>query len=184
MKKDEDQNEKDEPEIVEEEFGSEPEKKFKKLKAELKECRKKADEYLGGWQRAKADLINARKDEEKNRQALVQYANENLLYETLAVLDSFEKALSDETLDHKWKTGFQHIKDQLVNIMRSFGLEEIEAGGKKFNPAEHESIMEEAVSDQEKNQVVLEEMQKGYKIHDKVLRPARVKIGIYKNNKN
>ena len=69
----------EEIEFVEEGSGDEARDKIKKLKEELGECRKKAEEYLAGWQRAKADFINSRKDEEKEREAVVKFANKKLL---------------------------------------------------------------------------------------------------------
>jgi len=176
--------EENELDIVEEEFGPEIESKFKKLKEELAECRKKSEEYLAGWQRAKADLINARRDEEKRGAEMAMYANERLLHDLLNVFDSLNKALRDERADEKWKEGLAQIKNQLAQIARGYGVNEVEALGKKFNPQEHESVTEEEVKDPEKDQTVLEELQKGYKIHDKILRPAKVKIGYYKINNN
>ena len=166
--------------IEREDFGSETESKIKKLKAELKECRKKSVEYLSGWQRAKADLINARKDEEKRNEAMAVYANERLLFDLLNVFDSFDRALSDGRVADPEKAGLSQINGQLAQIARGYGLQEIKALGQKFNPQEHEGVIQEDVSDPEKDQTVLEELQKGYKIHGKVLRPARVKIGSYK----
>lgn len=164
----------------EDNFGIEPEIKIKKLKEELKECHQKAAEFLAGWQRAKADLINSRKDEEKARKDIINYANERLLCEMLNVLDSFEKALLDPGIEGENKSGLRHIHNQLLQIMRGYEIYELEAVGQKFNPSEHESIMEGVVSKSEEDQMVLEEIQKGYKMYDKILRPAKVKVGIYK----
>src|SRR3989338_1105837 len=116
--KDEEKNENEELTVVDESFGDEAEGKIKKLKEELKECRKKAEEYLAGWQRAKADFINARRDEEKNLEATAKYSNERLLYEIVKVLDSFEKALAEPEPEEKWKTGFERIRNQLLQIIR------------------------------------------------------------------
>jgi len=181
--KDEEKNENEELSIVDENFSDESEGKIKKLKEELKECRKRAEEYLAGWQRSKADFINARKDEEKKTEAIVKYANERLIYELLNVLNSLENALAEPSLEEKWKTGFRHIRNQLMQIIRGYGVDEMETRGQKFNPEEHESIGEEEVSDAVQDQIILEELQKGYKMHDKVLRPAKVKLGVYKNKK-
>jgi molecular chaperone GrpE len=176
----ENESEKDDLNFIEEDSGSEIADKIKKIKEELKECRKNAAEYLAGWQRAKADLINARKDEEKNRESFIKYANQRLLYQILDVLDSLEKALSESDLTDEWKTGFGNIRNQLLQIMRGYGLSYIETDGGFFNPAEHESIAQEEVSKQDQDQKILAEIQKGYKIYDKVLRPAKVKIAVYK----
>ncbi|QQG46426.1 MAG: nucleotide exchange factor GrpE [Candidatus Niyogibacteria bacterium] len=171
------------PEIIEEEFGPEAENKVKKLKDELKECRKNSAEFLAGWQRAKADLINSRKDEEKAGEDIVKYANSMLLYEMLNVLDSFEKALAEPGPEDGWKDGLRHIRNQLLQIMRGCGVRELEVEDEIFNPAEHESVAEEEVLDKDKDQIVLRVVQKGYKIHDKILRPAKVKIGKFQVKK-
>ena len=94
-----------------------------------------------------------------------------------------ENALAEPSLEEKWKTGFRHIRNQLMQIIRGYGVDEMETRGQKFNPEEHESIGEEEVSDAVQDQIILEELQKGYKMHDKVLRPAKVKLGVYKNKK-
>lgn len=178
--KDEDKNQNEELNIEEEDFSGEAEGKIKKLKEELKECRKKSAEFLAGWQRAKADFINARHDEEKNREEMAKYANERIIREILNVLDSLDQAAAESGMEDKWKTGFVHIKNQLMQVVRGYGVRVIEPVGEKFNPEEHESIAEEEVSEPDKDQIILEELQKGYKIHDKTLRPAKVKIGNYK----
>ncbi|MCH7883278.1 nucleotide exchange factor GrpE [Patescibacteria group bacterium] len=160
------------------------ERTFKRLKTELKESRKQASEYLSGWQRAKADAINLRREEEKNREMVVKFANERLLEELLQIADSLELALREPERKNTagWKEGVERIRHQLLQTMRGYGVRVIEAVGLPFNPGEHESVLEEEVDEQEKDQSVLEELQKGYKIHDKVLRPTKVKIGVYKNN--
>lgn len=178
-KEEKDTNE--ELDIIEEDFGSEAENKIKKIKNELKECRKKAEEYLAGWQRARADLINARRDEEKNREEMAKYANERIIRDTLNVLDSLDQAAADPGMEEKWRTGFERIRNQLLQIMRGYGVGVIESAGEKFNPEEHESIAEESVPDPGKDQIILQELQKGYKMQNKVLRPSKVKVGNYKS---
>jgi len=171
----------EEIEFVEEGSGDEARDKIKKLKEELGECRKKAEEYLAGWQRAKADFINSRKDEEKEREAVVKFANKKLLYELLNVKDSMEMALKQaEEIDKAFAGGLNQILNLLSQITRGCGVRETETLGQKFNPEEQESVAEEEVAEAEKDQIVLEVVQKGYKIHDRVLRPAKVKVGIFK----
>lgn len=182
--KDEDKNQNEDlsiENIEEEDFGGEAESKIKKLKEELKECRKKSAEFLAGWQRAKADFINARHDEDKNREEMAKYANERIIREILNVLDSLDSASAEPNMEDKWKTGFNHIKNQLMQVVRGYGARVIEPVGEKFNPEEHESIAEEEVADPAQDQIILQELQRGYKMHDKVLRPAKVKIGNYKD---
>jgi molecular chaperone GrpE len=145
------------------------EEKIKKLKDKLKKCQKEKEEYLDGWQRAKADFINARKEEGEKREEFTKFANSLLISEILTVLDSFDLALQN-TKDK----GLQLIKAQLCGILKKHGLESIKTDGKKFNPEFHESI--EEVKSEKESGMVVEEIQKGYLLHNKVLRPAKVKI--------
>jgi len=145
--------------------------KLKKLKDELKIVKKERDDYLAGWQRAKADFINARKDEEKARAEFVKFATERVLGEILAVADSLELSSSADC---------KPIYNQLIDILKKEGTEQIEALGKKFNPLEHEALEEIEVLDEKEDNVVVGELQKGYLIHNRVLRSSKVKVGVYK----
>lgn len=161
-----------EEEVLEEEGLKE---KLKKLRKELEACRKEKAEYLAGWQRAKADFINARKDEEKARAELLKYAEERVLYEFLAIADSLELAMK-----LKPSEGLEQIYSQLRELLRQQGMAPMESAGGKFNPWEQEAIEKAEVGEEEKDGMVLEELQKGWRLHDKVLRPAKVKVGVYK----
>ena len=184
MTDNEKQKNNDDPELVEIEDADgfktrDAAEALKKAKTDLKECRAKAEEYLAGWQRAKADFINGRRDAEKEREATAKFANERMTREVLDVVDGLEMALASMKNDPRAE-GLNSIYRRLLQILRGYGVSPIEAKGVKFNPAEHESVVEEGVSDEVQDQVVLEELQKGYTMHDKVIRPARVKIGYYK----
>lgn len=190
-------NEKDEIEIVtDEEEESLPalpdlQKKIKKLKDDLKNCEEEKKEYLEGWQRAKADYINYRKDEQKRFVEMMQFATAGLILEVLPVLDSFaalenifkgELRLSEDergsALKHipkETEQGILLIRIQLEDILKKQGLEQMKVGvGENFNPELHESIGE-IESDMNEGKVA-EVVQKGYLFQGKVLRPARVKI--------
>ena len=145
--------------------------KLKKLREELKTCETQKGEYLAGWQRAKADFINARRDEEKTRTEFIKYSAEKVLREILAVADSLELA----------GDGKGPIYAQLLEILKREGITQIEAGGKKFDPMYHEALLQIEVKEKEKDGVIIEELQKGYRVYDRVLRPSKVKVGIYKN---
>ena len=164
----------DDVEIINEEEYESAKDKLKKLKDELKAVKSERDDYLAGWQRAKADFINARKDEEKARAEFVKFATEQVLREMLAVADSL---LARRSLG---EGGEEPIYQQLLDILKKEGVEPIEALGEKFNPLEHEALEEKEVSDEKEDNMVVEESQKGYFIHNRVLRPSKVKVGIYK----
>ena len=164
--------------IEAEEVGDEESFKdrLKKIKEELKICKKEKEEYLAGWQRAKADFINYKKDEEKQREEFAKFAAKNLLYDCLSALDSIDMALK-----HGGGDGIKEIKNQFLEILHRQGVTEINAEkGTKFNPEEHESIAEENLEDENLDSLIIDELQKGYKLFNRVLRPSKVKVGVYK----
>jgi len=155
-------------EYVDEENTGAVDKKIKKIKDKLKKCQKEKEEYLAGWQRAKADLINYKKEQERKISDYYKFANQGLISEILLVLDSFEEAMK-----HSKDEGIKQLYNQLLNILKSNGLEEIKAIGEKFNPEFHESVEEVKGK---KSEEIVQEVQKGYKLKNKVIRPSRVKI--------
>lgn len=170
------QEDEKEIEIVADEEEIKADSKFKKLKKELEECRKEKEEYLAGWQRAKADFINARKDEEKRMEEFAKFANKNILNDFLQAADSIDMALK-----HAESEGMKQIKSQFAEILKKHGVAEVDSSlGKKFNPEEHEAIEEAEVETESQDGVIIEELQKGYKLFNRVLRPAKVKVGVYK----
>lgn len=148
--------------------------KLKQLQEKLKKCEEMKEEYLAGWQRARADLINARKDDEKRNQEFLKFANASLVAEIMTVLDSFDLALAEANGDSKFSKGVFLIKMQLEDILKRYGLESIKSVDEKANLQLHE-IVQEVESEKEEG-IILEEIQKGYMLFGKVLRPARVKI--------
>ena len=149
--------------------------KLSKLRKELAACRNEKEEYLAGWQRAKADFINARKHEEKDRETFLKFAELGVLNDFLAIADSLALALKLQG-----NNGLREIYSQLLEILRQHGVTPLEAQGKKFNPLEHEAIERVEVSDEDKDEMVVEEMSRGWKIGEKVLRPAKVKVSVLK----
>ncbi len=171
-------------EVVFEEENTSADFAMKKQRNKLKECQKQKEEYLTGWQKDKADFINARKDDEKRFDEFRKFAESSLLLDLLPALDAFENAFKEEswkTVDKAWQDGIKFLYNQLVSVLKEHKLEEIDAIGEKFNPEEHEAI-EEIEVDKEKNDgVVMESPRKGYSINKKIIRPAQVKVGKYKN---
>lgn len=160
-------------EVVDEDYVEEAGlgEKLKKMREMLKICEKEKGEYLAGWQRAKADFINARRDEEKTRMEFTKFASEKLLREMLMVADSLEKISSADGIA---------IYKQLIDILKKEGVMQIDTKGKKFDPFYHEALERVDADEKEKDGIVLEELQKGYTIHNRVLRPSKVKVGVYK----
>ncbi|MCK4592696.1 nucleotide exchange factor GrpE [Candidatus Parcubacteria bacterium] len=149
----------------------------KDLNKELEERKKQAEENLAGWQRAKADFVNYKKDQEKYLNEFRKYASEDMIVKLLPTIDSFQLAIDHLPKDLKnsdWAEGIICIKSQFDNFLKDVGVEEIKSVGEKFDPNLFESVGEEE-SDQEEG-IIISEIQKGYKIYEKVIRPAKVKV--------
>lgn len=148
------------------------------INKQLEECHKKRDEYLAGWQRAKADFINYKKDETGRLKEFLKYGIIGLLIEFLPILDNFEKAekeTPEEIKNNQYFKGLLQIKIQIQDFLKSQGVTAMESIGKKVDLNFHEIVGEVEMKDKEPGEVV-EEVQKGYLIEDKLLRPAKVKI--------
>jgi molecular chaperone GrpE len=148
------------------------------LKKKLEEIEKQKAEYLAGWQRARADLLNYKKEEMERIGELLKYAMEEYILKILPILDNFSIAM--EKLPENLKNdenikGFSQIKTQVQDFLKSQGVEEIKSVGQKFDANVHEIVSEVEMEGKESG-VIVEEIQKGYKMHGHLLRPARVKI--------
>lgn len=178
----EDKNKDKDIEIVSEDESAEA--RIKKIKEKLKECQKLKDEYLAGWQRDRADFINARKEEEKEREEFILFAQRNIVEKLLALADNFDLAFANRDIlpkdGGKWLTGMENTRMRLMKILEESGVALLENSvGKKFDPSAQEAIEKIPVKNPEKDNIVLEEAQRGYKMYDKILRPAKVKVGVF-----
>jgi molecular chaperone GrpE len=157
------------------------ESKIQKLKKELKKCQAEKQEYLDGWQRSKADYINLKKRSEDDKERIRGYANEDLIIELLSVLDSFEMAFKDKeawnNAPENWRMGIEYIHNQFTKVLEDFSVEPIDPIGQEFNPNEHHSAETVETDDEKEDGIILEVTQKGYRMKDKVIRPASVKVG-------
>ncbi|MCD6574305.1 nucleotide exchange factor GrpE [Candidatus Aerophobetes bacterium] len=175
-----------------EEKLAEREKEVRELKQELSRLREKirdlekqvetsdreAEEYLDHLKRLKAEFENYKKRMVKERQQIVTWAIEDLIKEFLPVLDDLERAIDSASISQDFSSLIQGIKmvyDHFKQLLKKKGLEEISAQGEEFDPNLHEAIMR-IESDEHPDNVVVEEMRKGYKFKDRVLRPAMVKV--------
>ncbi len=144
-----------------------------------KDLRAKADEYLAGWQRERADFQNYKKEETKRAGELRGMLIEDIVHELLPVLDSFDIALyfvPDDLRGHKWIHGTERMHIQFLDILKRQGVETINTEGEMFNPAFHESV-EEVASDKPEG-TIIEEVQRGYMLNGRTIRPARVKVAV------
>jgi len=148
----------------------------KEIKKKIEECEKQKNEYLAGWQRAKADFLNYKKDEIERLKKILEYTNEDLILEILPILDNFEKAekeISKDKENNNYLNGFLQIKLQLKSILKNKGVEELLSIGQKFDPNIHDAV--ETIDGKESGEII-EEIQKGYKLNGKVIRPVKVKV--------
>jgi molecular chaperone GrpE len=153
-------------------------KEIENLKKKLEECQKLKDEYLAGWQRARADLINYKKEELERVGELIKFSANGLILKILPILDNFEiaeKKLPENLKNDENVKGILQIKSQILNFLREQGVEEIKSIGEKFNPNFHEVVGEVEEKGKEPG-TIIEEIQKGYKINGRLLRPAKVKV--------
>lgn len=146
--------------------------KISKLKTEIERLRAEKQQYLDNWQRDKAEFLNARKRDEEAKSEFLKFANIGFAEELLPMIDSFESALKHE----QTKEGVELMYNQFKAIFKKQGLEEFGTAGDMFDPSLHQAIGNVEADDKSKDHTLAEVLQKGYKIHGKVIRPAFVKV--------
>lgn len=145
---------------------------------QLEKAREVADEYLEGWQRARAEFSNYKKRMEREQSGMRSRIGGDILLRVLAVVDDLERALKDKPTKGDagaWAEGIDLIYKKMQMILESEGVKEIEAEGDLFNPQLHEAISHEDSEEHESGEVI-DVVQKGYVIADRVLRPAMVRV--------
>ncbi len=153
------------------------------LKDLLEKERARSAEYLDNWRRAAADMSNYRKRMEKDASEMTKFANSVLIARLLPVLDDFDRAMQtipDNLRDLTWIDGVMLIARKMAAVLEAEGLKPIEALNKPFDPNLHEAVIHEE-TDQHEDGTVITELQKGYKLGDRVLRPTMVKVAKKKN---
>ncbi|HLP86614.1 MAG TPA: nucleotide exchange factor GrpE [Candidatus Paceibacterota bacterium] len=158
----------------------------KKLREELKTCHKEKEEYLTGWQRAKADYINLQKELTSTRENVSILTKEKIVEKLLPAFDSFEMAFANkehwDKLDKEWQDGIKSIHKQFLSGLSNIGIEEISESGVPFDPSIHQSVSAIPTDDESKDHIIEKVFQVGYKIGDRVIRPAKVTIYTYKKD--
>lgn len=152
-----------------------------KPQTDIEKLQAERDEYLGGWQRAKADFVNYKKQSEATMKEFRVMATEGLIEELLPVLSSFEMAFANkvawEKADKNWRTGVEYIYTQLKSVLDQHGLKELNPIGEKFDTARHEAVKHEPVEDKTKENIILNVLEKGYVLGNKLIKPAKVVVG-------
>ena len=166
-----------EPEVnnpeIKEETGPESEQDLEKV---LTYTKQKADEYLESWKRAQADFVNYKRRAEQEKLEMGSYANTKLILILLPILDDFDRAF--DAISHKhaksdWVEGVRLVERKLKATLEAQGLSQIKAVGEVFDPNQHEALMHVKGEDG----IVVQELEKGYRLHDKIIRPTKVAVG-------
>lgn len=142
------------------------------------EKKREKNEYLENWKRERAAFLNYKKAEAERVSRLIKFSNQELLLKILPILDNIyiaEKKLPKDLKENRWVQGFLKIKTQILDFLKGEGIKEIECLGKKFDPNFQEVIEEVEAKNLEPGTVV-EEIKKGYTLHGRVIRPAKVKV--------
>lgn len=167
--------------------GSEIDRMKSKYEEKIARLEKEKNEYLSGWQRMKADYENREKEIEEYKKTFITFANEKLIKDILPVLDGYEiaKANKDlwESVDQNWRIGVEYLFSQLQNTLSNNGLKTFGQIGDIYDVNIHEIVEIVNLSEDEKenNDKIINVLQKGFMLGEKLLRPARVKIGKYEN---
>ena len=152
----------------------------KRMREKIKTLEKEKAEYMQGWQRAKADYSNREAQISRERMEFIKIANKKLIQDILPTLDNYDAARANVDawgkVDEGWRMGIEYIFSSLVSKLEQNGLIQYGNVGDKFNPAEYEAVEIIDAENSNIDNTVAQVMQKGYKIGESILRPARVKV--------
>ena len=166
--------------IAEEHMGD----TLKKLREKLKKAETEKQEYLTGWQRAKADMVNARKRDEEERKEYIKFANAGLIEELIQVIDSFDIAMCNkeawEKADKNWRIGVEYIYSQLLKVLTENGIKVLDPQNEAYDHNHQEAISHDPVTDPKLDNMIIQVVQKGYSLNGKVIKVPKVKVGEYK----
>ncbi len=146
----------------------------------IRELEEKIEELKGQLLRVHADFDNFRKRTRQEKEDLQKYAAKGVILDLLAVVDNFDRALSalpDGEAYRDVRTGVEMVHRQLLSVLEKHGVQPMDVVGQPFDPTLHEAVMQEPADGKEAG-IVVQELQKGYTIHGKVLRPAMVKVTV------
>jgi molecular chaperone GrpE len=151
---------------------------FNKLSEELQQAQDQAKSFFDGWQRERADFANYKRRVDRDQQMMSQNIKGEVIKKYLTILDDLDRALKTRPTEGPaaaWSNGIELIQRKLQNILDAEGVKRMPAENEQFNPARHEAISYEESPDHESGQII-EVVQQGYTIGDRVLRPALVRV--------
>ena len=159
---------------------------IKKLREKIKKLEGEKQEYLDLSQRTRADYANFKKEVEGNRLNDRKFATKKFIEELLPVLDAYDMAQGNkeawEKVDQNWRVGIEYIFGQLRKVLENEGVVQFGKVGETFDPNLHESMEMVKVASSEENDKIVRVLQSGYRMHDMILRPARVHTGHFEQN--
>lgn len=164
-------------EIVDQEIAEEDDE-LAQLRLELDEVRAREAQYLDGWQRARAELDNARKRFRREQEQVWTVALADTLARVLPIVDDMERAfgtLPDEFSEHPWVEGVVLIQRKLEQLLEQAGVEPVEVEDEEFDPFSHQAVTHEPSETVPAGHIIAE-LQKGYRMGDRVLRPSMVRV--------
>lgn len=152
----------------------------KKLLEELKQKEEENKNLIEKVKIAQAELVNYRRRKDEETNSMLKYANQDLIMELIPLVDNFERAIKLDDNDltdevSKFLSGFKMMYASLTEILKKFGVEEINRVGEIFDPKQEQALLTDSVEELD-DEVVIEVLLKGYKLKDRVIRPASVKI--------
>lgn len=152
----------------------------KKLLEELKQKEEENKNLIEKVKIAQAELVNYRRRKDEETNSMLKYANQDLIMELIPLVDNFERAIKLDDNDltdevSKFLSGFKMMYASLTEILKKFGVEEINRVGEVFDPKQEQALLTDCVAELD-DEVVIEVLLKGYKLKDRVIRPASVKI--------
>ena len=159
--------------------NGDPAGELEALRARVAQLEKEASDYKDQWLRATADYKNFKRRTEQERADLIRGASAGLVLKLLPVLDDLERAMGSVTPEvaaSPWYGGFKLIPQKLQTVLESEGAAPIQALGNDFDPNFHEAVIYEAAGEGQEGKVVAE-LQRGYMLRERVLRPTMVKVG-------
>lgn len=151
---------------------------IEELTEALKRAEAKSAEHLAGWQRARADYSNFKKEQERRQAEIIQFANAAFMAEVLPIYSHFKLALAhfpEEERKSDWLVGLLQIQKQFQEFLKKYQIEEIKTVGEQFDHHQHEAVSHEQKEGFEED-TIFEEVQPGYRLDGKVLLPAKVRV--------
>jgi molecular chaperone GrpE len=153
----------------------------KKDKEKIQKLEAEKQEYLDGWQRARAELVNAKKQYEDERKLFVGIGKQSILEDLIPVLDTFDAAFSNkqvwEALPETWRVGVEYIHKQFLSVLENHGVKTFGNEGDVFDALKHEPLEIVPTDDESMKNKLMVVIQKGYSSGEKIIRPAKVKVG-------